>query len=333
MSATARGRVSIVGAGPGDPELITVRALARIRTAEVLVYDRLVDPALVAEAPPAAERVFAGKARGFAALEQHEIEALLIARALAGKHVVRLKGGDPYVFGRGGEEVASLVAAGVPVEVVPGVSSAVAAPASAGIPVTHRELSSSLTIVTGHEDPTKPEAAVDWDWLAASHGTVVILMGLSQLPGIRDRLIAGGRSPETPAAAIASGTRPEQRVVSATLVDLPEVVAAAQLVAPALVVVGDVVRYRELLAPSALNGVPVIATPGQDSRAEPGPAVFAPVGSRSSDLSWEEPELSDVSRSRRDGRRRRRPYGGRAGGRRQASLVRLVAGVTGGGNG
>ena len=122
----ALGRVSIVGAGPGDPELITVRALARIRTAEVLVYDRLVDPALVAEAPPGAERVFAGKARGFAALEQHEIEALLIARAFAGKHVVRLKGGDPYVFGRGGEEVATLVAAGIPVEVVPGISSALA---------------------------------------------------------------------------------------------------------------------------------------------------------------------------------------------------------------
>ncbi|MCC2628100.1 MAG: uroporphyrin-III C-methyltransferase [Thermomicrobiales bacterium] len=333
MSATARGRVSIVGAGPGDPELITVRALARIRTAEVLVYDRLVDPALVAEAPPAAERVFAGKARGFAALGQHEIEALLIARALAGKHVVRLKGGDPYVFGRGGEEVESLVAAGIPVEVVPGVSSALAAPASAGIPVTHRELSSSLTIVTGHEDPKKSEAAVDWNWLAASNGTLVILMGLSQLPGIRDRLIAGGRSRETPAAAIASGTRREQRVVSAALADLPEVVAAAQLVAPALVVVGDVVRYRELLAPSALNGVPVTATPGQDSRVEPGPAVFAPVGSRSSHLSREQPELSDVSRSRRDGRRRRRPYGGRVGGRRQASLVRLVAGITGDGNG
>src|SRR5829696_1238036 len=279
---SAMGKVSIVGAGPGDPELITVRALARIRTAEVLVYDRLVDPALVAEAPPFAERVFAGKARGFAALEQHEIEALLIARALAGKHVVRLKGGDPYVFGRGGEEVSSLVAAGIQVEVVPGVSSALAAPASAGIPVTHRKLSSSLTIVTGHEDPTKPEAAVDWDWLAASHGTLVILMGLSQLSGIRDRLIAGGRSPETPAAAIANGTRPDQRVVTASLANLPEVVAAAQLVAPALVVIGDVVRYRELLAPSALHGTPVMAGPGEDSRLEPRPVVLARVGSTAS---------------------------------------------------
>ena len=277
----APGRVSIVGAGPGDPELITVRALARIRTAEVLVYDRLVDPALVAEAPLSAERVFAGKARGFAALEQHEIEALLIARAIAGKHVVRLKGGDPYVFGRGGEEVATLVAAGIPVEVVPGISSALAVPASAGIPVTHRELSSSLTIITGHEDPTKPEAAVDWDWLAASSGTLVILMGLSQLPRIRDRLIAGGRSPETPAiaaAGVSGGTRPDQRVVTAALAELPEVVAAAQLVAPALVVVGDVVRCRELLAPSALNGVLVTAAQGEDSLVEPEPALFARVG-------------------------------------------------------
>jgi uroporphyrin-III C-methyltransferase len=333
MSATARGRVSIVGAGPGDPELITVRALARIRTAEVLVYDRLVDPALVAEAPPVAERVFAGKARGFAALEQHEIEALLITRALAGKHVVRLKGGDPYVFGRGGEEVASLVAAGIPVEVVPGVSSALAAPASAGIPVTHRELSSSLTIVTGHEDPTKPESAVDWHWLAASNGTLVILMGLSQLPGIRDRLIAGGRSPETPAAAIASGTLPDQRVVSATLADLPEVVAAAQLVAPALVVIGDVVRYRELLAPSALNGVPVTATAAEDSRVEPAPAVFARVGSLSSHLSREQSELGEALGSRGVGRRRHRPYGDQATVRRQESLGRPLADIVGGSNG
>jgi uroporphyrin-III C-methyltransferase len=335
MSATTRGRISIVGAGPGDPELITVRALVRIRSAEVLVYDRLVDPALIDEAPPTAERVFAGKARGFAALEQHEIEALLIARAYAGKHVVRLKGGDPYVFGRGGEEVASLVAAGIPVEVVPGVSSALAVPASAGIPVTHRELSSSLTIVTGHEDPAKPEAAVDWDWLAASTGTLVILMGLSQLPSIRDRLIAGGRSPETPAAAIAGGTRSDQRVVTASLADLPEVVAAAQLVAPALVVVGDVVRCRELLAPSALNGVLVTATGGEDSRVEPGPAVFAAVGSLSSHLhlSGERTEVGEASQSGGGGRRRRRPHGGRAMVRRQEALPGSVADKSGGSNG
>jgi uroporphyrin-III C-methyltransferase len=275
---TTTGRVSIVGAGPGDPELITVRALARIRTADVLVYDRLVDPALIAEAPEQAERIFAGKARGFAALDQRQIEAVLIARASAGQHVVRLKGGDPYLFGRGAEEVAALVAAGIPVEVVPGVSSALAAPASAGIPVTHRALASSLTIVTGHEDPAKPETTVDWDWLAAATGTLVILMGLERLPAIRDRLLAGGRAPETPAAVIAGGTRVDQRVVTASLAELPEVAAAAQLVAPALIVVGDVVRFRELLAPSAIQGEPVAVGGGNDSRLEPGPALFARVG-------------------------------------------------------
>ena len=207
---TAKGRVSIVGAGPGDPELITVRGLARIRTADMVVYDRLVDPWLLGEAPADAALIFAGKARGYAALDQRAIEDLLIEGARAGKHVVRLKGGDPFVFGRGGEEVAALVAAGIPVEVVPGVTAATAVPASAGIPVTHRELSSSLTVVTGHEDPAKGETAVDWDWLAASKGTVVILMGLSQLAGICQRLLAGGRDPRTPAAVIASGCCPEQ---------------------------------------------------------------------------------------------------------------------------
>jgi uroporphyrin-III C-methyltransferase len=254
-----RGRVSIVGAGPGDAELITVRGLARIRTANVLVFDRLVDPLLLGEAPLDAARIFAGKARGFAALDQQAINDLLIAGARAGKHVVRLKGGDPYVFGRGGEEVAALVAAGIPVEVVPGVTAATAVPANAGIPVTHRELASSLTIVTGHEDPAKDESAVDWEWLAQAKGTVVILMGLSQLDRICERLLDAGREPQTPTAVIAAGCCPEQRVVTAPLVELAEAVATAQIVAPALVVVGDVVRFRELLAPSALVGEPVAA--------------------------------------------------------------------------
>ena len=214
------GSVSIVGAGPGDPELMTVRGLNRLRRADVVVYDRLVDPSLLDEAPPTAELVFAGKARGFVALDQRAIEALLIARAQAGKQVVRLKGGDPYVFGRGGEEVAALVAAGIPVEVVPGVTAATAVPASAGIPVTHRDWSSSLTIVTGHEDPTKDEDNVDWNWLAASQGTLVILMGLAQLPRIRERLLAGGRAADTPAAVISAGTRPDQRIVTAPLAEL-----------------------------------------------------------------------------------------------------------------
>jgi uroporphyrin-III C-methyltransferase len=269
------GSVSIVGAGTGYPELITVRGVAGIRSAEVLVYDRLVDPGLLAEAPPAAELIFAGKARGYAALDQGQIEAVLIDRASAGKRVVRLKGGDPYVFGRGGEEVAALVAAGIPVEIVPGISSAISVPASAGIPVTHRELSSSLTIVTGHEDPTKPESTLDWGWLASTKGTLVILMGLHQLPSISERLIAGGKSPETPVAVIADGTRPDQRTITAPLGDIAAAASAAQLVAPALIVVGDVVRFRDLLAPSAVNGVPVVAIEAADSRVEPGPALFA----------------------------------------------------------
>ena len=247
---TRPGTVTIVGAGPGDPELITVRGLARLRAADVVVYDRLVDPRLVDEAPSTAERVYAGKSAGHATLEQECIERILIERALAGRRVVRLKGGDPFVFGRGGEELAALVTAGIPVEVVPGVPRALAVPAAAGIPVTHREMASCCTIVTGHEDPRKPDETVDWDWVARSPGTVVILMGLHRLGPIRDRLIAGGRAADTPAAVIASGTLPEQRVVVEPLACLPERVTTAGLTAPALVVIGDVVRLRERLTPS-----------------------------------------------------------------------------------
>ena len=266
-----------------------MRGLARVRGAEVLVYDRLVAPELIAEAPADAELVFAGKAKGYAALSQREIEAVLIERARAGKRVVRLKGGDPYVFGRGGEEVAALVAAGIPVEVVPGVTSAIAAPASAGIPVTYRELASSLTIVTGHEDPAKAESALDWDWLAATKGTLVILMGLSQLSRIAARLIAGGRAGDTPAAVVASGSTTEQRVVTAPLSNLAAAASAAQIAAPALIVVGDVVRFRELLATSALSGVPAAATEPDDSRIEPGPALFARIGPPTSVLHHRRP--------------------------------------------
>jgi uroporphyrin-III C-methyltransferase len=255
------GRVSIVGAGPGDPELITVRGLERIRAADVLVYDRLVDPQLLAEAPPHAELVFAGKAAGCAALEQHAIEDLLIDRARAGLHVVRLKGGDPFVFGRGGEEVVTLTAAGVLVEVVPGVTSAISVPAGAGIPVTHRRLASTVTFVTGHEDPHKNRSAVDWDWLAASRGTLVILMGLRHLASICDRLLQGGRAADTPAAAIAAGTTPDERVVTAPLAELAAAVAEARLEAPALIVVGDVVRLRDLMTTVAF------VRPGDPSRA------------------------------------------------------------------
>lgn len=271
---TSIGRVAIVGAGPGDPELITMRGLARIRSAEVLVYDRLVAPDLLSEAPAAAERIFAGKAKGYAALTQRQIEAVLIDRAKAGKTVVRLKGGDPYLFGRGGEEVAALIAAGIPVEVVPGVSSALAVPAAAGIPVTHRDYASALTVVTGHEDPAKTESSLDWPWLAAAPGTVVILMGLSQLPQITRQLLAHGRAADTPAAVIASGTLPEQRVVTAPLAELASAAQDAQLVSPALVVLGDVVRVRQKLAASALYGLPVDAISTLDSLREPDPTLL-----------------------------------------------------------
>ena len=245
---TQWGFVSIVGAGPGDPELITVRGLARLRAADVVVFDRLVDPRLVAEVPAGAERVFVGKACGRASIDQRTIEAILVDRAREGKRVVRLKGGDPFVFGRGGEEVEALVSSGVAFEVVPGVTSATAVPALAGIPVTHRGLASSVTIVTAHEDPRKFQESVDWAWLAASSGTLVILMGLKRLESVRDRLMLEGRSPDTPAAVISSGTLPEQRVVTGCLATLPTIVAAAELPSPALIVVGEVVRFQELLA-------------------------------------------------------------------------------------
>ena len=160
------GTVSLVGAGPGDPELITVKGLSRLQSCDVVVYDRLIDPRILGFVPDGAERIFVGKASGFAALSQRAIEALLIDRARKGKRVVRLKGGDPFVFGRGGEEIAALAEAGIPYDVVPGITSAIAVPAAASVPVTHRELASCVTIVTAHEDPGKAESSIDWTWLA-----------------------------------------------------------------------------------------------------------------------------------------------------------------------
>jgi uroporphyrin-III C-methyltransferase len=245
-----QGTVALVGAGPGDPELITVRGLARIRSAEVIVYDRLVHPALVAEAPLNAERLFVGKSPGKSVLDQRAIEAVLIDRAHRGFHVVRLKGGDPFVFGRGGEEMAALIEVGIPVEVVPGVTSAIAAPAAAGIPVTHRELASSVTFVTAHEDPAKLTPSVDWHWLAQASGTLVILMGLRQIDAICTRLIDKGRASGTPAAVISAGTLPEQRIVCADLAHLAAEVRQAGLRSPALIVVGEVVRFADWFAES-----------------------------------------------------------------------------------
>ncbi|MCU1428123.1 MAG: uroporphyrinogen-III synthase/uroporphyrinogen-III C-methyltransferase [Actinomycetia bacterium] len=228
--------VYLVGAGPGDPGLLTRRGAELLAGAEVVVYDRLASPALLELAPDDAELVDVGKAPGRAAMTQEQINALLVARGADGREVVRLKGGDPFVFGRGGEEAEALISAGIAFEVVPGITSAIAAPAYAGIPVTHRNVSTHVTIVTGHEDPTKGSSGVDWRALARAGGTLVILMGAGRLRDIASELVAGGRDPSTPVAAVRWGTRPEQQTLRATLATI----ADAGVEAPSAIVVGGV---------------------------------------------------------------------------------------------
>jgi len=244
-----RGKVFLVGAGPGDPELITVRGLRCLQRAEVVIYDRLVHPQLLDEAPAWAERIYAGKAPGRHSMPQEAIQTLLVERALAGKRVVRLKGGDPFVFGRGGEEAAACAAAGVSWEVVPGVSSAFAVPAAAAIPVTHRGTAASLAVVTAHRSKDADEA--DWSALARMD-TLVVLMGVARLPRIVSELICHGRTEETPAAVVEHGTLADQRVISGTLADIARRAAEAQVRSPATIVIGEVVRLgQELTALSA----------------------------------------------------------------------------------
>jgi len=228
--------VYLVGAGPGDPGLLTRRGEELLRRADVVVYDRLASPALLELVPADAERVDVGKAPGRVAMAQEQINALLVARGAAGHNVVRLKGGDPFVFGRGGEEAEACLDAGVGFEVVPGVTSAIAAPAYAGIPVTHRGMSTSVTIVAGHEDPTKADSGTDWAALAHTGGTLVVLMGAGRAADIADALLAGGRPGSTPVAAVRWGTRPEQRTVRGTLATIAEL----EVEAPSAIVIGDV---------------------------------------------------------------------------------------------
>lgn len=232
-----RGKVYLVGAGPGDPGLLTVRGLELLRKAEIIVYDRLVNPILLEEAPAEAARIFAGKLTGSHSLPQEKINQLLIRHARRGKRVVRLKGGDPFVFGRGGEEAEALAEAGIPFEVVPGVSSAVAVPAYAGIPLTHRRLSSSFAVITGHEC-NKSAPSVDWGRLATAVDTLVVLMGIKNLPNIAAELLAHGRAPETPVALIRWGTTEKQETITGTLADI--VGKATLLSAPVVIVIGDV---------------------------------------------------------------------------------------------
>ena len=229
--------VHLVGAGPGDPGLLTVRALALLQRADVVVYDRLSQASLLDLAPDHAERIDVGKAPGHLRLTQEEINALLVERGKAGGTVVRLKGGDPFVFARGGEEAAALAAAGVPFDGVPGITSAIAVPAYAGIPVTLRHSSTSVTIVTGHEEPgAGDEGTVDWRAVARVGGTIVVLMGVARIGRIAAELMAGGRAPDTPVAAVHWGTRPEQRTTRATLATIGD----ADLATPSTIVVGDV---------------------------------------------------------------------------------------------
>jgi uroporphyrinogen III methyltransferase/synthase len=242
------GTVYLVGAGPGDPGLMTARALELIATADVLLYDRLIPPGALAGARAGAELVYVGKAPGNNAMEQSEIEELMVEHARRGSRVVRLKGGDPFVFGRGGEEAETLAAAGIAFEVVPGVTAGIAAPAYAGIPVTHRDDASAVAFVTGHEDPEKDDTALDWPALASFPGTLVLYMGVKNLPRIAERLAAGGRDPAEPAAAIERGTQPGQRAVVSTLEGLPAAVADAGLRAPAILLFGPVAARRDAIA-------------------------------------------------------------------------------------
>lgn len=238
------GTVALVGAGPGDPALLTLRGRRLLRRADVVVYDRLVDRRLLELAPPAALRIFAGKASGVHTLPQGEINALLVAHARQGRRVVRLKGGDPFVFGRGGEEAEALAAASIAFEVVPGVSAAVAVPAAAGIPLTHRGVSSSFAVVTGHEDGGKGAPTVDWARLATAVDTIVVLMGVGGLGKMAQRLIRHGRRADTPVALIRSGTTHEQQTITGTLADIAARAARARLEPPVVIVIGDVVSLR-----------------------------------------------------------------------------------------
>jgi uroporphyrinogen III methyltransferase / synthase len=242
------GFVSLVGAGPGDPGLLTLAGRDRLERAEVVVYDRLIDPSLLDYVPADAERIYAGKAAAQKALSQDEINALLVDRGLAGKRVVRLKGGDPFVFGRGGEEALALIASGVPFEVVPGVTSAVAAPAYAGVPVTHRGLASSFAVVTGHEDDAKPETMVDWRALANAVDTIVVLMGGAALAKVASALVEGGRGGDTPCVSIEWGTTTQQRSVTAPLGQIAASVRDAGLGSPLLTVVGQVGELRQQIS-------------------------------------------------------------------------------------
>lgn len=258
-----KGRVAFVGAGPGDPGLMTARALELIAAADVILYDRLIPAQALAGARGDAELRYVGKEGGGPSVTQEEIEALMLERARGGALVVRLKGGDPFVFGRGGEEALALAAEAIPFEVVPGVTAGVAAAAYAGIPVTHRGLASAVALITAHEDPSKEESAIDWGALAAFPGTLVFYMGVRTLPTLTARLIEAGRPSEQPAAVVARGTLPDQQTVLGTLATIAAEAARAGVSAPAVTIVGEVAALAAELAwvtPGPLAGASVVVT-------------------------------------------------------------------------
>lgn len=238
-------KVYLVGAGPGDPRLITLKGLECIRKADVIIYDYLISSKLLEEAPKEVEKIYVGKKEGKHTLEQEQINRLLVEKASEKKVVVRLKGGDPFLFGRGSEEALYLKERGIPFEVVPGVTSAIAAPAYAGIPVTHRGLASAVAFITGHEDPTKGESDVDWSKISTGVRTLVFLMGMKNLSQIVEKLTTSGRPEETPIALIRWGTWPNQQTLVGTLGDIVGKVAEHRFSPPAIIVVGDVVKLRE----------------------------------------------------------------------------------------
>jgi uroporphyrinogen III methyltransferase/synthase len=248
MAAAWPGVVYLVGAGPGDPGLMTIRGAELVASADVILHDRLIPRAALRGAREGAELVYVGKRPGEPEVPQAEIEHLMIERARSGRSVVRLKGGDPFVFGRGGEEAEALADAGIQFEVVPGVTAGVAAPAYAGIPLTHRDDASAVAFVAGHEDPSKDGSAIEWDSIAHFPGTLVLYMGVKRLGEIVARLIAAGRRADEPAAAVERGTTPAQRTVTARLAELPEAVAKARIQPPAIVLTGAVAARREAIA-------------------------------------------------------------------------------------
>ena len=241
-----KGKVYLVGAGPGDPGLLTLKGKELLERAEVVIYDYLANEEFLQFAPAAAERIYVGKKGGDHTMSQEDINRLLVAKGR--EHVVvRLKGGDPFVFGRGGEEAQELVAAGIPFEVVPGVTAAIAVPAYAGIPLSHRDYAASMAFITGHEREDKADSKIAWDRLATGVGTLVFFMGVKNLPEICRSLVTHGRPAETPVAVIRWGTTAEQQTVTGTLQDIAEKVAQANLKPPAITVVGEVVRLRDEL--------------------------------------------------------------------------------------